>query len=170
MDGGFILSWGKEDVRLISLNKSVALAELYPLMEEVLKNGSEVLFTVTGNSMFPLLRHGRDKVCLVRCGGKPLNKYDLPLYVRPDGKYILHRIIAVKKEGYVTAGDHQWTKEFPVLPSQVIGVVKGIWRDGKYISCDDFRYRLYCRFWASLFPIRWFYFRWKGLWTERKKR
>ena len=151
------------------MNKRVALAELSPLIEEALEGGKEVIFTVTGHSMAPLLRHGRDKICLVKTGGQILHKYDLPLYVRPDGKYILHRIIGVKKEGYVAAGDHQGSKEFPVLPGQVIGVVKGIWRDEQYISCDDFRYRLYSRLWVFLFPIRRFYYRFKGFLAKGAK-
>jgi hypothetical protein len=151
------------------LNKRVALAELSPLIKEVLENGNEVIITVTGNSMAPFLRHQRDKVCLVKTGGKLLKKYDLPLYLRADGKYILHRIIEIKKNGYVTAGDQQWVKEYPVLPSQVVAVAKGFWRKGKYISCNSFLYRVYCRFWVALFPLRRFYFKGKQLWTKVKR-
>lgn len=136
------------------MRKRVSLSELSPLINEALKNGDEVVFTITGNSMAPLLRHRRDKVRLVGAGIKPLGKHDIPLYLRRDGKYILHRIIAVKKDGYVTAGDNQVNKEYPVYPSQVIGVVNGIWRDGAYISGDDFRYRIYCWLWSFLYPIR----------------
>jgi len=143
------------------LSKRVAMSELSPLLAETLQNGGEVIFTVTGSSMLPLLRHRRDKVCLVEAQDKRLRKYDIPLFVRKDGKYILHRIIAVKADGYVVTGDHQCVKEYPVLPSQVLGLVKSFWRDGKYISCDDFWYRAYCRLWVLGYPARWAYLRWK---------
>lgn len=136
------------------MNKTITLAEFSPLIEEALENGNQVQFTVTGNSMAPLLRHGIDKVCIVKPGKKPLQKLDIPLYVRADGKYILHRIIAVKKDGYMTAGDNRPTIEYPVDHSRVIGVVKGIWRGGRYIGCDGFLYRLYSGLWVFLLPIR----------------
>lgn len=137
------------------MNKRVAMSELSPLMAEVLNNSGEVAFTITGDSMRPLLRHRRDKVCLVKPQENPLKKYDIPLFVRKDGKYILHRIVAVKEDGYVIIGDNQCRKEYPVLHSQMIGVVKGIWRNGNYISCEGFWYKAYCRLWLLAYPFRW---------------
>jgi hypothetical protein len=135
------------------------MGALSPLMEEVLQNAGEVTFMVTGNSMRPLLRHRRDKVCVVKPRETLLKKYDIPLFVRQDGKYILHRITSVKPAGYVVVGDNQEAKEYPVLHAQVIGVVKGIWRGEKYISCEDFRYRAYCRLWVFAYPFRRLYFK-----------
>ena len=136
------------------MNKRVALSELSPVITEVLQNDGEVIFTVTGVSMLPMLRHRRDKVSLVGSREGRLRKYDLVLFVRPGGKYILHRIVAVKEAGYVMIGDNQYAKEYPVRLSQVVGVVKGFWRNGKYISCDNFIYCLYCRFWVWSYPLR----------------
>lgn len=150
--------------------KRVALSELSPLMAEALQNGGEVIFTVTGYSMAPLLHHRRDKVCIVKSQGKPLKKYDLLLFVRKDGKYILHRIVAAKADGYVIIGDNQRKKEYPVLPSQVIGVVKGFWRGQKYISSHNFWYRVYCRLWVFGYPLRWVYLSCKPRDSYRKFR
>lgn len=123
-------------------------------MSEILQDGREVILTTTGTSMLPLLRHRRDRVCLIKPQEQPLKKYDLPLFIRDDGKYILHRIVEVTPDGYGVAGDNQCVIEFPVRHSQVIGVVKGFWRGGGYISCDGFLYRVYCRLWVSAFPVR----------------
>lgn len=139
------------------MNKSVALAEMSPLINEILLSDGEIVFTVTGNSMAPMLRHRRDKVCLIKAPDQPLHKYDLPLFVRPNGKYVLHRIIGVFDDGYMVIGDNQLTREYPVLHSQVIGIVKAFWRNDKYISCNNPWYRAYCRLWTLLFPLRWFY-------------
>lgn len=135
------------------------MADLSPVMAEVLHNAGEVTFTITGNSMLPLLRHRKDKVCIVKPQENGLKKYDILLFVRNNGKYILHRIVAVTPEGYALAGDNQCVIEYPVHYAQVIGVVKGFWRGGKYFSCDSFWYRLYCKLWVFGYPVRWVYLR-----------
>ncbi len=130
------------------------MAELSPLIAEILQGGGEVILTITGRSMLPLLRDRRDKVCLVHPREQPLRQYDIPLYQRTDGSFVLHRIIAVGPAGYAVCGDNQEVREYPVLPSQVIGVAKGFWRDGNYTACSDFWYRLYSRLWVVLIPLR----------------
>lgn len=137
------------------------MSELSPLMIETLQKGGEVILTITGTSMLPLLLHRRDKVCLIK--PEHLKKYDLPLFVRPDGRYILHRIVEVKQSGFVALGDNQLVKEYPVLPAQVIAVAKGFWRNGKYVSCKDFGYQIYSRLWVSLYPLRRLYRKGKQL-------
>jgi len=130
------------------------MSELSPLIAGVLEGGGEVVLRVTGTSMLPMLRHRRDRVCLVRPPEAPLGKYDLPLFVRPDGRHILHRIAAKKQRGYVTIGDNQCVSEYPVLPPQIVAVAKGFYRDDKYVSCEDAGYRIYSRIWVFLFPLR----------------
>lgn|GEM_PF-247055 len=132
----------------------ITLSEAHELIEEVLNNAGEIVLTVMGNSMFPMLRHGRDRVCIVKAKDNALKKYDILLFIRDDGKYILHRVVGVKPDGYVVIGDNQYVKEYPVKHSQVIGVVKSFWRNGKYTSCDAFFYNVYVRFWSWTFFIR----------------
>jgi hypothetical protein len=130
------------------------MSELSPLIEEALQNGGEVILTVAGRSMLPMLRHRKDRVCIVRPSQEQLKKYELPLYIRGDGKYILHRVVEERWPGYVVMGDNQYMGEYPVLPSQIIGVVKGFWRKNRYIACDSPGYLLYCRLWCFLYPVR----------------
>jgi signal peptidase len=130
------------------------LFDAHELIEEVLNNEGEIVLTVMGNSMFPMLRHNKDSVCIVKPTDKALKKYDIPLFMRSDGRYILHRVVGVKHDGYVVMGDNQYEKEYPVKHSQVVGVVKGFWRNGKYISCDDVFYNIYVRLWNGTFYIR----------------
>ena len=145
------------------------MAEISPLVLETLGNGGEVIFTVTGNSMAPLWHHRKNKVTIAKAKEEILKKYDIPLFLRDDGKYILHRIVSLKDNGYVVMGDHQCVKEYPVFHSQVIGVVRGFWRDGRYISCDNFWYGVYCRLWVSVYIIRWSYLTWKQLCLRAEK-
>ncbi len=139
---------------MTSLTNKIMLSQAHELIEEVLNNEGEIVLTVMGNSMFPMLRNKKDSVCIVKVKDKVLKKYDIPLFVRDDGKYILHRVVGIKSDGYVVLGDNQYTKEYSVKHSQVIGVVKGFWRDGKYISCDDIFYNVYVRLWNGAFFIR----------------
>lgn len=132
--------------------KDVRMEQLLPLFEEALSQGKSVRFFPRGVSMKPMLRQGRDCVVLAPLPDT-LRKYDLPLYRREDGKFILHRIVAVKGDHYVCCGDNQWELESPVYPQQLIAVVSAFTRDGREISVDAFGYRLYCRLWCALKPL-----------------
>lgn len=122
----------------------VSLAELLPVMEEQLAAGKEVCFAPKGTSMLPMLRQGVDSVVL-KSPPEFLEKYDLPLYRRADGAFVLHRVVGKDRGGYITCGDNQILREHGVQHSQVIGVVTGYYRGEEYISCRSPRYRLYCR-------------------------
>ncbi|MEG0378534.1 MAG: S24/S26 family peptidase [Eubacterium sp.] len=143
--------------------KRINLSEMHPLMREKLEAGAEVVFTITGNSMAPMLSHGRDKVYLVKAES-PLKKYDFPLFIRePEGKYITHRVVKVNRDTtYNMLGDNQFKIERGISHHQIIGVAKGFTHNGHYISCDEKPYRLYCHIWWWLYPIRYTILRGKG--------
>jgi len=126
------------------------MEDLMPLMRETLAAGKSVKFSPRGRSMLPMLREGRDSVVLSPVNG-PLEKYDLPLYQRNDGKYILHRIVATGvRDGqliYTCMGDNQLVLEFGVTQEQIIAVVTGFYRGGKLHSVDEKGYKLYCMLW-----------------------
>ena len=124
--------------------RAVTLWELSPVMEEILRQGGEVRFVPHGGSMRPLVRGGRDAVILRRADG-PLQKYDCPLYRRADGSFVLHRVVAVRPDGYVLRGDSQTVIERGVQDSQVCAVLAAVERDGRVFPCRGARYRLYCR-------------------------
>ena len=136
------------------MNKSVSLAEMLPVIEEVLSSGGEVSFITAGTSMLPMLRNRQDKVVLIK-PHRQLRKYDIPLYRRDNGRFILHRILGQNERGYILAGDNQCLREYGITDRQIIAVVKGFYRNGKYISCRLSKgYRLYCITWTALFPVR----------------
>ena len=84
----------------------VHMDDLVPIIKEHLAQGQSVTFSPKGISMLPMLRQGKDTVTLSPIVGK-LKKYDLPLYQRQDGKYVLHRIVKVKDGFFTMAGDNQ---------------------------------------------------------------
>ena len=133
--------------------KLTSIDQMIPLIEERIKNGGNVSFTPMGVSMYPMLRHGLDKVLLSPKADK-LKKYDVILYRRGNGQYILHRIIGIG-DTYTCIGDNQYKKEKGVKDEQVIAVVTSFTRKGREYSVDDLGYKVYCRVWHySRFPRR----------------
>lgn len=132
--------------------KTASIKLLSPIFEEVFNNNSYVKFNVTGFSMYPLLRSGIDTVALVK--KSEISKYDILLYKREDGSYILHRVVGRKNNKLCMAGDFETTVEFPVAEKQVIATVESFCRNNKYISCRNLYYRLYSFFWVLVLPKR----------------
>jgi len=134
-----------------------------PLIKEELDGGHSVRFSPSGTSMLPMLREGRDSVVLSPLPQK-LRKYDLPLYQRTSGQYVLHRVIKVDQT-YTCIGDNQFYQETGLEHEQMIAVVTSFYRDRKEIKTSNFLYRIYCLFWHYSRParficsrgIRWFW-------------
>ena len=143
----------------------VKLDDLMPLFREQLAAGKTVKFSPRGVSMMPMLRQGIDSVVLSPLPVK-LQKYDLPLYRRDDGKYILHRIVEAG-DTYTCIGDNQFVFEYGVRHDQMIAVVTAFTRGGKMHRVDEPIYRIYCRVWHYSRGIRHFWRRGIG-WIKRK--
>ena len=122
-------------------------------IEEQLRTEGFYVSTTVGWSMFPMLRNRRDRVILRPVGEKRLKKYDLPLYRRPDGKYVLHRIIGVREGYYVIRGDNTYQKE-KVPDAWILGYVAEFYRGEKHIPATKKSYRAYARIWNFLYPAR----------------
>ncbi len=120
--------------------------------EQLAKNG-KLFYTNKGDSMMPLIKQDRDLLIISPVDGR-LKKYDVPLYKRDSGQYVLHRILKVRSDDYVICGDNRWTKEYGIQDRHIIGVLTGVVRNGKEISVNNLKYRLYVHLWCDLFPIR----------------
>lgn len=132
-------------------------------VEEVLRDKGLYVSTTVGTSMYPMLRNRRDTVIIRPITGR-LKKYDVPLYKRGDD-YILHRIVKVTANGYVICGDNCLNREFNITDEQIVGVLRGAYRDDKEVNMDGIRYRLYCRLWVALYPLRYIL---KRMWLNVK--
>jgi len=135
-----------------SERKYAEMELLVPMIEEKVASNKEVRLTVSGNSMFPMLIHRRDSVVLKKID--KLKKYDIPLYRRENGAYVLHRIVKIENNCFHIAGDNEIKLEYPVKNEQTIAVVRGFYRKGKYYSTDNFLYKIYTRLWCALLPCR----------------
>ncbi len=126
--------------------------------EEILERDGRLVYTNVGTSMLPLIRQGRDLLVIERPHGR-LKKYDVPLYKRDNGQYVLHRILKVRENDYVICGDNRWAKETGITDKHIIGVLTAVIRSGKKLTMDDWRCRLYVHVWCDLFPVRAFILR-----------
>lgn len=144
------------------------LDTLMPLFRERLATGQKVRFSPRGMSMLPMLRPGIDTVVLSPVP-ETLKKYDLPLYQRQDGKYVLHRIVAVEGDTYTCMGDNQFYPEWGLTREQMIALVTAFTRGKREYAVTDIRYRLYCYFWHVSRPVRHFWHRGMG-WLRRHLR
>lgn len=139
------------------------LSEIESIMRESMTDGGCFSVVTAGTSMMPLLRNRKDTVVLVKPTGR-LSKYDIPLYKRDSGQYVLHRVLKVTNSGYHMCGDNQLSVEKGITDSQIIAVVSEIVRNGKTIEVkESFSYRLYVFFWCKCFFIRFCLLKFKGL-------
>ena len=120
--------------------------------EEMLESKGFIAYTCVGRSMLPLLRQGKDIVEIRPRTGK-LKKYDVALYKRGD-KYILHRILKVLPEGYLIAGDNNTFVETDIRDENILGIMTRVIRNGKSITMDNWKYRLYVHLWCDCYPVR----------------
>lgn len=148
----------------MNTKKEIELKDLLPMIEESIAEGRSVRFLPRGISMMPMLRQGVDCVVLSPAPER-LRKYDIPLYRREDGKFILHRVVKVG-ETYTCIGDNQFEEEPGVRHDQVIAVVTAFSRGENEHRVSELGYQIYCRVWHYSRPFRHFYRRAKG-WLRR---
>ncbi len=114
-------------------------------IEEEISRTGKLLQTTVGDSMEPMLKNRENIVVLEKAEGI-LKKYDLPLYKRPNGQYVLHRIIKVRKNNYIVCGDNRWKTE--IIPHEwVIACTSGYYKNGNFISVND---KSYCKYLKTL--------------------
>ena len=134
-----------------------ALDELSGIFSEKLCEGGSVTFSPRGASMLPMLRAYGDSVTLTAPPAR-LKKGMVALFVlnKEDGgvKYILHRLVKIKKSGLVFCGDHRLECDPEVSPEAVVGVLSSYRSRGKERSIKSLTYRLYSFFMVHTTRIR----------------
>ncbi len=142
-------------------NSALHLKDLLPHMEQAFARGESIRIIPQGESMLPMLRPGVDSVTLSAVPER-LHKYDLPLYRRKSGQFVLHRIVKVG-ETYTCIGDNQLGVERGLRKDQMLAVVTSFRRGEKEIPVTALSYRMYCRLWHWSRPIRhvWRSVRWR---------
>ena len=121
--------------------------------EQELNEKGVFVYTNVGDSMLPLIRQNRDLIIIKKHQGR-LKKYDVPLYKRDGGQYVLHRVLKVRRNDYVLCGDNRCNKEYGISDKHIIGVLTAVKRNGRTINVTDRRYRIYVHLWCDFFPVR----------------
>lgn len=137
---------------------------LIPEIERLLREGREVRFTPSGVSMRPFIEGGRDTVLLrklptVRVG-------DACLVRTSEGRYVLHRVIAVTSE---TRNTRNTSKTSETSTTRITLMGDGNLRGVETCTLDDVigtvvrvespggrrKYLGRGRIWYHLLPLRW---------------
>ena len=133
--------------------KTVDTNEYMAVLQDLISDGKEAGLLITGNSMAPFLVHERDYIYF-RTPDRELKKGDMVFYRRMNGQYIMHRILAVKPEGYYMIGDNQVHVEGPLDRSQIFAVVTKVKRRDRWIGPDDPVWKFYEKVWINVIPAR----------------
>ena len=103
--------------------------------EDVLARDGRLIYSHEGDSMEPLLQP-RDLLIIKPVTGR-LQKGDIPLYRRDSGQVVLHRIVDIRRDGYVMCGDNRTEPEFGITDQHIIGKLDGIIRNGKTLTVEE---------------------------------
>ncbi len=118
------------------------LKDLEPIIKESIKDGGQFVFYPSGISMLPTIVGGKD--CVVLVEADVLHKYDLVLYKRDGGQYVLHRIMKIDGTKLAMCGDNQLYYEYNIDKEQIIAKADEIRKEnGKTIGGSDLRKGVY---------------------------
>ena len=92
-----------------------------PSFEEVLEKDGELYFTNVGYSMYPLIKQREDILRIVKTD--IFKKGDIILYKSNVDHYVLHRVLKIKKDKIICAGDYNYFKDQPITKEQVLGLL-----------------------------------------------
>ena len=123
--------------------------------EDVLDKDGELIFTNVGYSMYPLIKQREDILRIVKTDN--YKKGDVVLYKSHVDHYVLHRILKIKKDKIILAGDYNYFKDKPITKDKVLGLLTTITKkDGKIIDLSkDKKARRF--FYTNFFYVKAFF-------------
>ena len=114
-------------------------------VKSVLQTNKTCAFVPKGISMWPFLKSKKQTVIVSRAT-EDICVYDVIFYTASTGREILHRVIEIKEDGYVTCGDGLLEREF-VKKENVFGIMQAFYKGKKLISARDKEYLLKVEKW-----------------------
>jgi hypothetical protein len=135
-------------------HRLTCLFRLALLYEAYFRSRYAVILRLKGNSMYPLLRNGKDVVVLGKCPAESLQPMDVVLF-RYRGKHVLHRIIRREGERLLIQGDGSIVAKEECTVDDVVGKVVQICRpSGKEIPVGSWQWTIPGRVWRGLGFLR----------------
>lgn len=119
--------------------EQISIKDLIPLIEEVTTSGTSFRLYPKGTSMNPYIIENEDSVLL----SKPddIKFYDIVLYRRDSGQYVLHRVVSKHGDYFDMCGDNQLFYEKNIHKKSVIAKVTGIYKKDTLIDVSSSTYR-----------------------------
>lgn len=119
----------------------IKVNDFYDTMLEAFANNKMFVFPIKGSSMQPLFHTGT-KVMLGKID--KLKKNDIVFYKRPDGAFVLHRVVKILKNHQLKMiGDHQLNYEI-INEESAFAKVYGYYKNDKLKKLKGIGYRIYC--------------------------
>lgn len=123
-------------------------------IEKLLSEGNTIQIKPRGYSMYPMFVPDRDEALIKKADIDNIKRGDVVLYRRKGSILVLHRVYKKKNGMFYMVGDNQTQVEGPLKSEQVIGILTGFKRNGKYISTNSFFYKTTAWIWLLLRPVR----------------
>ena len=121
---------------------------------KIISQGESVEIFVKGKSMAPYLKDEEDKIVLSPLQPTEPKKGDIVLFLHSE-QYLLHRVIKIKENVFITQGDGVIKNQEEISLSNITGIVRFIIRpSGKCVSVNDLNHRIYWRCWLFFRPVR----------------
>ena len=135
-------------MRRIVLPNDVLLPEVTRLLEA----GETVTMKVKGDSMLPFITGDRDSVVL--CRAVALKTGDIVLARLDDGRYVLHRITAIRGERFTLMGDGNLLGTETCTRQAIAGQAIRVIKEGRMLDCTTPAQLRKAKLWKTMLPIR----------------
>ncbi len=152
-----------EMMKAKNMKKNVQMEDLVPIFKEQLAIGKMVQFTPSGRSMKPMLDDRTDVVYLKAAGRENIKKWDVVLFKSITGTYIMHRIVKLEGDGFITRGDNCYFNDKKQSYDELIGKVIQFRHKGKKYSVNNILYNVYIISWIMSYIPR------KIMWKTYRK-
>jgi hypothetical protein len=116
--------------------------------------GEKVIIKAKGESMRPFIRNGCDKIVLEKLESEDLKKGNIVLARLSDGRFVVHRIEKVEKEGLVLRGDGNLSTREVCRFQDVVAQATAVVRNGKMIAKGSIRWKWQGWLWPSSVFLR----------------
>jgi signal peptidase I len=134
-------------------DRGLAFDEFNSLAVEILGTDHALRFRARGSSMRPFILDN-DLVEIHPIESERLKRGDVILCQLDRGRMVLHRIVHVRKTGWVIQGDALSRPDGQVSSQQIVGRATLIYRNGKQTSLDNPLVLLSARLYLVLLPLR----------------
>ena len=134
------------------MSRTIDTKEYLDTVISLLHDGqTNIPVTVSGVSMTPFLHPG--DIVFLNLPQRAYRSGDIVLFTRPDGRYILHRIVRKSDDSFTILGDAQKTREY--VPACAIHAIVTSVRIGERVLPLSHPYCLFFRtIWMWFAPLR----------------